>query len=445
MRQLMLLVAGFALMFAAGEIAMAGVIPEFETISAQVMTPAENPETGEVRFFPTPAGVPAGWVVIDAPMPPPEPPMPPDGSDDFCAQVLTYGQNPDTGEWETFPTPCDVPDGWASAPHRPTGDFPPMPVEPDGGIGDGASGPCIQVVAYGLNPDTDEWEMFATPCDVPDGWETSLARPSDDRAPIPTEPGGGIGDGAGPPCIQMITWGENPDTGAWRMFPTPCDVPEGWNSAGAPPDGAAVEEPLISPNPGGETIALEPYVDPETGEIMYPEGAENTAVADPFALVDFPEAEALLGTGNLRITAGKDGPTPDPMMTYGDALAVKVGVEAGLAGVYDLYVALEEPDGDLTFLHHEGAADRLNRPNRYYAPVFMFFKTTTMRFSAEPVAAAPAWEARFLRPTPIFSSAIFPGTPAGVYTAWAILTGPGESPLDPANWREADRAGFVIE
>lgn len=445
MRLLTLLVAGFALMFAAGEIALADVTYEAEPISAQVMTPAENPETGEVRFFPTPADVPEGWVAIDAPLPPPEPRAPSDGSDGFCAQVITYGQNPDTGDWETFPTPCDVPEGWASAPHRPTGDFPPMPVEPDGGIGDGASGPCVQVIAYGKNPDTGEWETFPTPCDVPEGWESSLALPVDLDRPIPVEPAGGIGDGAGPPCIQLITWAENPETGAWRMFPTPCEVPEGWATAFEPPAGAAVEEPAISPNPGGDTISLEPYVDPETGEILYPEGVEDMAPADPFALADFPGAEALIGTGSLRVTAGKDGVTPDPVLTYGDALSVKVGVEAGLAGVYDLYVALEEPDGDLTFLHHEGTADRLNRPNRYYAPVFMFFKTTTMRFSAEPMAAAPAWEARFLRPTPIFSSAIFPGTPAGAYTAWAILTGPGESPLDPANWREADRAGFIIE
>ncbi|MFW6241177.1 MAG: hypothetical protein ACOC98_11245 [Thermodesulfobacteriota bacterium] len=43
MRQLTLLVMGFALMFAAGEIALADVIHEAEPISAQVMTPAENP------------------------------------------------------------------------------------------------------------------------------------------------------------------------------------------------------------------------------------------------------------------------------------------------------------------------------------------------------------------------------------------------------------------
>jgi len=29
-----------------------------------------------------------------------------------CAQVITYAENPETGECESFPTPCDVPIGW---------------------------------------------------------------------------------------------------------------------------------------------------------------------------------------------------------------------------------------------------------------------------------------------------------------------------------------------
>ncbi len=34
------------------------------------------------------------------------------GDYDVCAQVITDARNPDTGEVRTFPTPCDVPDGW---------------------------------------------------------------------------------------------------------------------------------------------------------------------------------------------------------------------------------------------------------------------------------------------------------------------------------------------
>lgn len=444
MRNLTLLVFGFALMFAAGEIALAEPVHVPTPISAQVMTPAENPETGEVRFFPTPADVPAGWVIVDAPLPPPEPPVPADTPDEFCAQVITYGQNPDTGEWETFPSPCDVPDGWASSPQRPTGAFPPMPVEPDGGIGDGASGPCAQVITYGRNPDTGEWETFPTPCEVPEGWESSLALPADmDDALPPRTDDADLPDDR-EPCIEMIFWGENPDTGVWHKFPTPCDVPEGWASAPVPPDGAPADHRVIFPAPAPGEVALDPYVDPETGAVMFPEVAAQTP-ADPFGLAEDPQADALVGAGSLRVIAGKDGLTPDPFLTYGDALAIKVGMDAGLAGVYDLYIALEEPDGDLSFLYHEGTAERLTRPNRYYAPVFMFFKTTATRFSAAPMAAAAAWEVRPLRPTPVFNSAIFPGTPAGTYAAWAILTGPGESPLETANWRAADRAEFVIE
>jgi len=32
------------------------------------------------------------------------------------------------------------------------------------------------------------------------------------------------------PCIQVITWGKHPGTGECVQFPTPCDVPQGWES-----------------------------------------------------------------------------------------------------------------------------------------------------------------------------------------------------------------------
>ncbi len=37
-----------------------------ELICAQVITPAQNPETGECREFPTPCDVPEGWVTVDS-------------------------------------------------------------------------------------------------------------------------------------------------------------------------------------------------------------------------------------------------------------------------------------------------------------------------------------------------------------------------------------------
>lgn len=34
------------------------------------------------------------------------------GKPDVCAQVITPARNAATGEIREFPTPCDVPDGW---------------------------------------------------------------------------------------------------------------------------------------------------------------------------------------------------------------------------------------------------------------------------------------------------------------------------------------------
>ena len=44
---------------------------------------------------------------------------------------------------------------------------------------------CAQVITYGLNPETLEWEVFPTPCDVPEGWRSSMTRPDTD----PLDPG----------------------------------------------------------------------------------------------------------------------------------------------------------------------------------------------------------------------------------------------------------------
>ena len=36
----------------------------------------------------------------------------PGENQEVCAQVITPARNPDTGDITEFPTPCDVPDGW---------------------------------------------------------------------------------------------------------------------------------------------------------------------------------------------------------------------------------------------------------------------------------------------------------------------------------------------
>ncbi|KKS82270.1 MAG: hypothetical protein UV58_C0011G0024 [Candidatus Wolfebacteria bacterium GW2011_GWC1_43_10] len=40
------------------------------------------------------------------------PPFPPKDSGQMCIQVITPAKNPQTGEIVEFPTPCDVPEGW---------------------------------------------------------------------------------------------------------------------------------------------------------------------------------------------------------------------------------------------------------------------------------------------------------------------------------------------
>ena len=38
---------------------------EDSTDCIQVITPAQNPQTGEVREFPTPCDVPQGWIILN--------------------------------------------------------------------------------------------------------------------------------------------------------------------------------------------------------------------------------------------------------------------------------------------------------------------------------------------------------------------------------------------
>ena len=40
------------------------------------------------------------------------PSKPNTGTHEICAQVITPARNPETGDIKEFPTPCDVPKGW---------------------------------------------------------------------------------------------------------------------------------------------------------------------------------------------------------------------------------------------------------------------------------------------------------------------------------------------
>ena len=84
-------------------------------------------------------------------------------------------------------------------------------------------GACIQVITYGKNPGTGECKQFATPCDVPNGWDSFSTLEECQQA--------GVAQQGNPNnCIQVITYGKNPGTGQCKEFPTPCDVPNGWES-----------------------------------------------------------------------------------------------------------------------------------------------------------------------------------------------------------------------
>ncbi|HEX2252970.1 MAG TPA: hypothetical protein VHQ65_06865 [Thermoanaerobaculia bacterium] len=66
----------------------------------------------------------------------------------------------------------------------------------------------------------------AAPAEMPADVEAAPVAP--DAAPLALEipeaeekqPGG---------CIQVIVWARNPGSGECKQYPTPCDVPSGWD------------------------------------------------------------------------------------------------------------------------------------------------------------------------------------------------------------------------
>ncbi len=108
-----------------------------------------------------------------------------------CIDVITYGLNPETEEWRAFPTPCDVPQRWEKSYTRPSS--------------------CLDIIVYGQNPNTEKWESFETSCDVPATWESKA-------------------------CPNFVIYGQNPKTKNWYKFSTPCDVAKGWNSSNKVPE-----------------------------------------------------------------------------------------------------------------------------------------------------------------------------------------------------------------
>jgi uncharacterized protein YbdZ (MbtH family) len=85
---------------------------------------------------------------------------------------------------------------------------------------------CPQVITPAMNPETGECKEFSTPCDIPVGWQrvekceiTQPKPPTEFPTSTQEQP---------IKCPQVITPAKNPQTGECKEFPTPCDVPAGW-------------------------------------------------------------------------------------------------------------------------------------------------------------------------------------------------------------------------
>jgi len=95
------------------------------------------------------------------------------------------------------------------------------------------------------------------------------------NAPVPEE--------EGEVCIQIIAYAANPETGECEEFPTPCDVPEGWESCS--PTEANTEEPAESADKPAieENPATEEGAPTEEPDII----AEETTEPDKIYLYYF--------------------------------------------------------------------------------------------------------------------------------------------------------------
>lgn len=144
---------------------------------------AIDPETGQCRIFGD-CAAPAGWEPCPGPVGEPDPgssfaaPAPEPKGDRVCAQVITFAEDPQTGECVAFPTPCDVPKGWKSCGPGPVSlaapaeqPAPAVAADPLATAEEKGGRNCIQVITYAQNPDTGECVAFPTPCDVPRGWK----------------------------------------------------------------------------------------------------------------------------------------------------------------------------------------------------------------------------------------------------------------------------------
>lgn len=93
-----------------------------------------------------------------------------------------------------------------------------------------AANACIDVIAYGTNPETGECREFPNPCSVPKGWTINYTGcPQSAGFQLEAiQPVEAVPAASRPACIDVIAYGTNPATGECRQFPNPCSVPPGW-------------------------------------------------------------------------------------------------------------------------------------------------------------------------------------------------------------------------
>lgn len=74
-------------------------------------------------------------------------------------------------------------------------------------------------------------ESYPEQCNTPDG-KHFVRELSDEEKKKLIPPGGSVGSNSGKICAQVITPAKNSQTNDCKEFPTPCDVPEGWETVG---------------------------------------------------------------------------------------------------------------------------------------------------------------------------------------------------------------------
>lgn len=107
-------------------------------------------------------------------------------------------------------------------------------------------------------------------------------------------------DGGDVVCIQVITPAQNPLTGEVRDFPTPCDVPEGWEPLrGGASSGMIVGENAITvlDQPPGDVVVVSMVALKKAGWVVIHKDANGA----PGQIIGASRFEAGTGTGTVGL------------------------------------------------------------------------------------------------------------------------------------------------